>query len=405
MNYSSDLALERARSEFPGVSDSVYLETSARGLLPKAARDAALAYYDARVHGIAKETGAVFHAVEQVRASFARLVGADPDEITLTRNVSEGLNMVVASLPWSAADNAIVCREIEHPNGVYSLYNMRDRHGVEVRVVEPSADLAISLEGIERLIDARTRLVIVSSVTFATGARTELDGLGRLCRERGVLLLVDGAQSVGAIDLDVANAAVDALAVGASKYLCGPYGLGFLYLRRAVAERLQPAYLGRYSVDLQEAHEGEQGGQDYRLMPGARRFDLGSYNYSAANAASASLKILSSVGVGAIERHVLALSAALHAGLRELGLPLVSGAVEAHRSHLVLAGARNPSAALPPLMRELAGHYAAQGIRVSERHGRIRYSFHLYNTHGEVETVLAATRRWPGLKACASLAG
>jgi cysteine desulfurase / selenocysteine lyase len=403
MNDTTVSPLQRARLEFPGVNDSIYLETSARGLLPGAARDAALAYYDARVHGIAKETGAVFDAVEAVRARFAALIGVEADEVTLTRNVSEGLNMVVASLPWRTGDNAIVCREIEHPNGVYALYNMRDRHGIEVRVAEASADLAMSVEDIERRIDGRTRLVIVSSVTFATGARTELKRLGSLCRARGVLLLVDGAQSVGAIDLSVTDAFVDALAVGASKYLCGPYGLGFLYVRREVAESLSPAYLGRYSVHVEGAHEGEQGGEQYELMPAARRFDLGSYNYSAANAAHASLGILSDVGVAAIERHVLELSRVLHAGLRELGVPLVSGAVEAHRSHLVLAGARTPGPDLRKLIGDLASRYAAEGIRVSERHGRIRYSFHLYNTRSEVDAVIDATRRWPGLAACSKL--
>ena len=134
MDQAADLTLEQARLLFPGAAASVYLETSARGLLPTTARDAALAYYDARVQGIAKETGGVFDAVEQVRRDFARLIHAEPEEVTLTRNVSEGLNMVIASLPWEAGDNAIVCRDIEHPNGVYALYNMRERRGIEMRL-------------------------------------------------------------------------------------------------------------------------------------------------------------------------------------------------------------------------------------------------------------------------------
>lgn len=399
MDQAATLTLEQARALFPGAAACVYLETSARGLLPTTARDAALAYYDARVDGIAKENGGVFDAVEQVRGDFARLIHAEADEVTLTRNVSEGLNMVIASLPWQTGDNAIVCRDIEHPNGVYALYNMRDRHGIEVRIVEPTADLAMPVEAIERSIDERTRLLVVSSVTFSTGARTDLKTLGRLCRDRGVLLLVDGAQSIGALDLDVIECGVDALAVGASKYLCGPYGVGFMFMRRAVAEGLRPAYLGRYSIDLGDIHEGEQGGSEYALMPGARRFDLGSYNYAAANAAQASIEVLSRVGIPNIERHVMTLSRALHDGLRALGVPLVSGAIEAHRSHIALAGARRTSPALLALMKDLAAHYAAHGIRVSERQGRVRYALHLYNTLDDVEAVLKATRAWPRLQA------
>ncbi|MGH8617417.1 MAG: aminotransferase class V-fold PLP-dependent enzyme [Burkholderiales bacterium] len=387
-------AFTHARAQFPGASEVIYLENSARCLLPAAARDAALAYYETRMRGAAKEHGGVFDAAETTRGKVARLLHAEADEVTLTRNVSEGLNILTASLPWQRGDNAIVCTEIEHPNGVYTLYNMRDRHGIDVKVVSPAEDMSIPAEAIIASMDARTRLVIVSSVTFSTGARTDLARLGAACRSRGIVLLVDGAQSVGVLELDVHAAQIDALAVGASKYLCGPYGLGFLFVRRALAEQLRPAYLGRFSVDLGDAHEGEKGGEDYRLMPGARRFDLGSGNYSSANAVGASLDILLDVGVPAIERHVMALSRALDAGLREHGIPLVSGMVEAHRSHLVLAGLRRPSPRAAAGIQSLAGHLARNNIRASLRQGRLRFSHHLYNTPEEIQTVLASVRDW-----------
>lgn len=387
-------AFAHARAQFPGASELIYLENSARCLLPAAARDAALAYYETRMRGSAKENGGVFDAAETTRGKVARLLHAEADEVTLTRNVSEGLNILTASLPWQRGDNAIVCTEIEHPNGVYTLYNMRDRHGIAVKVVSPAEDMSIPAEAIIASMDARTRLVIVSSVTFSTGARTDLALLGAACRERGIVLLVDGAQSIGVLELDVHAAQIDALAVGASKYLCGPYGLGFLFVRRALAEQMRPAYLGRFSVDLGDAHEGEKGGENYRLMPGARRFDLGSGNYSSANAVGASLDILLGIGVPAIERHVMALSRALDAGLRESGIPLVSGMVEAHRSHLVLAGLRRPSPRAAAGIQSLAEHLARHNIRASLRQGRLRFSHHLYNTPEETQTVLAAVRDW-----------
>lgn len=311
--------------------------------------------------------------------------------------------MIVASLPWQAGDNTIVCRSIEHPNGVYSLYNMRDRHGIEVRVVDATTDLAMPVDAIAGRMDSRTRLVIVSSVTFATGTRTDLARLGRACRERHITLLVDGAQSVGALNLDVHAAQVDALAVGASKYLCGTYGLGFLFVRKALADSLRPAYLGRYSVDLGNAHEGVQGDDTYQLMPGARRFDLGSYNYSAANAVNASLDIITSVGVPVIEHHVMQLSKQLDAGLRTLNIPLVSGSVDKHRSHIVVAGWNTAPPGGAQLVAELARYFAERHIRVSERLGRLRFSFHLYNTRDEVDEVLAAVRAWPLVNAIASV--
>ena len=386
--------IEDARLLFPGSDGCIYLENSARGLLPSTARDAALRYYDARIAGVAKETDPVFDAERQACDSFATLVGATPNEITLTRNVTDGLNIFVTALPWKAGDNAVVSKEVEHPNGVYALYNMRQRHGIEVRMVDAGPDLSISVDAIAHAIDARTRLVIVSSVTFSTGARTDLAALGQLCQSRGVTLLVDGAQSVGAIDINVHALNIDGLVVGASKYLCGPYGLGFLYIRRALADSLHPTYLGRYSIDLGNAHEGDQGGNTYQLMPGAKRFDSGSYNYSAASAAVASINLLKEITVPVIEQHVLRLAKLLDDGLRAIGLPILSGGNERHRSQLVLMGLRQPTTEQRQLFVSLADFFTTKNIRVSQRQGRLRFSFHLYNTGEDVKTVLAAAQEW-----------
>ena len=300
----------------------------------------------------------------------------------------------MTALPWTAGDNAIVSKEVEHPNGVYSLYNMRERHGVEVRMVDAGPDLSISVEAIAQAIDSRTRLVIVSSVTFSTGARTDLAVLGQLCQTRGVTLLVDAAQSVGALAIDVRALHIDGLVVGASKYLCGPYGLGFLYIRRALADSLHPTYLGRYSIDLGNAHEGDQGDSTYQLMPGAKRFDSGSYNYSSASAAVASIGILKAITVPVIEQHVLQLAKLLDEGLRAMGLPILSGGDERHRSHLVLMGLRQPTTEQRQLFVALSDFLMTKNIRVSQRQARLRFSFHLYNTADEVQVVLEAAREW-----------
>jgi cysteine desulfurase/selenocysteine lyase len=271
---------------------------------------------------------------------------------------------------------------------------MRQRHGIEVRKVDAGPDLSISVDAIAKAIDSRTRLIIVSSVTFSTGARTDLAVLGQLCQTRGVTLLVDGAQSVGALDIDVHALNIDGLVVGASKYLCGPYGLGFLYIRRALADSLHPTYLGRYSIDLGNAHEGDQGGNTYQLMPGAKRFDSGSYNYSAASAAVASIAILKAITVPVIEQHVLQLAKLLDGGLRALGLPLLSGSNERHRSQLVLMGMRQPTAEQRQLFVVLSDFLTTRKIRVSQRQGRLRFSFHLYNTSDDVQAVLLAAGEW-----------
>lgn len=380
--------LTAVRQQFPGTDKWIYFETSARGLMPIGARDAVARYLDDRIYEGGAQ-GTMLDKLEGVRGKFARLIGAAPAEVAIVKNVSEGINAIVTSLAWQRGDNAVLCADIEHPNSIYALYNMRDRHGIEVRTVPATADFATPIEAIAKTIDERTRMVIASSVTYTTGARSDLDALGKLCRERDIVLLVDGAQSVGALEIDMRKTPLDAMTVGASKYLCGPYGFGFLYVRRERAERMQPGNLARYGIDLGDAHEGEKGGDQYKLMPAARRFELGSYNYAGANAIDVSLDLIAGVGVPVIEQHVLALARAFTAGLLKLNLPVMSGKVDKHFSHVVLVGKTGPTAADEAQFQAIYNHLAANRVKLSIRHGRLRFAFHFYNTLDEVERVLA----------------
>ena len=256
-------------------------------------------------------------------ASQPELINAHADEVALTKNVSEGLNIVAAGMPWQAGDNVVLCPELEHPNNVYCWLNQRCR-GVEVRLVSPRGD-RIPIDEMVARIDARTRVVTASTVTFAPGFRTEVDRLGLACRERGVFFMVDAAQSCGVLSTDVAASHIDGLAVSTQKGLLGLYGMGFLYCRRAWAEQMQPAYLARFSVDLGDAHEAALGSDDYTLMPAARRFDLGNYNFLGCAAADASMAQLLAYDIQTIERHVLSLSHQLAQGFLDLGLPVCGG--------------------------------------------------------------------------------
>lgn len=381
------------REAFPGTRNGIYLQTSATSLMPLAAREAMLCYLDGRIDEGGKEP-TMFDAIERIRSQFAQMLGADADEIAIVKSVSEGINLIVTSFPWQRGDNAVLCGDIEHPNSIYALYNMRDRYGVDVRFVPPTADFATPIDTIAQTIDDRTRLVIASSVTYTTGARTDLDALASLCRSRNVFLLIDGAQSIGALDLNTRTTAIDAMTVGASKYLCGPHGIGFLYVRREAADTLQPGSLARYGVDLGDAHEGDMGGDHYQLMPGARRFELGIYNFAGANAVEASLDLLARVGVPAIEAHVLSLASSLTDGLLALGLPLISGRHDRHFSHFVVVGEVDPQPTTQKQLQGLMDHLSTQGVKLSMRRGRLRFSFHVYNTQDEVDHVLSMVRQY-----------
>ena len=387
---TTDLA--QAYREFPATERWTYMDVAARGLLPRSARVELDAHLDERMWAEVDKDG-YFDLIERVRGRFAQHINAASDEIALTKNVTEGIAAIAAAIDWRAGDNVVICPEIEHPANVYAWLNLQ-RRGVELRMVAPRAG-ALPADEIVARIDGRTRAVACATVTFAPGFRTDLATIGAACRARGVMLVVDAAQSVGVLENDVERLKIDALAASTQKGLLGLYGMGFLYCRREWAERLQPAYLSRFGVDLGDASEADMS-FEYRLAAGARRFDLGNYNFTAAVNADCSLAYLAGFGKPAIETYVLGLSHALARGFLELGLPVSGGEPGPHLAHIVTVGTMSGGhdTTGDARMQSLHDHLMENRVRLSIRRGVLRFSLHLYNTERDVERVLELTREW-----------
>ena len=388
--------MKEIRSLFPGAEAQIYFDVGVRGLLSTPVREAVDRYLEARMMGTGDKAELIGFA-EGARESFAALINADCSEVALTKNVSEGLNLFAASLPWEAGDNVIVCPELEHPNNVFLWYNLERLHGIEVRTLEPDGG-RVPTDRMVSAMDARTRLITVPHITFAPGFITDLEPLRRSVREHSALLLVDAAQSVGAIDIDVRALGIDALAVATQKCLLGFYGFGFLWVRRSLADTLKPGHVARYGIDLGEgAHETAIGSGELRFQPGALRFDLGNFNYLGAAAAQASIELLRSIRMKRVETHLRSLAARLATGLLELGLPVPGGAPGEHLAHIVSVGESGGGrhyTADDPKMNELYDQLTRNGVRLSIRRGGLRMSLGIYNDEADVDRVGALTREW-----------
>jgi selenocysteine lyase/cysteine desulfurase len=381
------------RSEFPGAEQLRYFDVAARGLLPLTARRALDADLDARVYS-GGDKAAMFRTVERVREAYARMIGADADEIAITKNISEGLNIVAMGFPWVAGDNVVVCAEREHPNNVYLWLYLARTRGIEVKVVQ-SVDGQIPTEGILSAIDDRTRIVTASTVSFSPGLRTDLDTIGQACAERDIMFLVDAAQSAGILHLDVSRTPVGAVACSTQKGLLGLYGMGLLYCRRSWTERIPPTYLARFGVDLgdADAHESDFGSTNFRFMPGARRYDLGNYNFTAAAAVDESLKLLESVGTEAIEQHVLGLSRRLAQGMLGAGFKIAGSPNAADFANVVTVYEDGRCAGALSAFSE---YLQSNKVKFSERRGSIRFSCHVYNNQDDVDEVIRISSNWDG---------
>lgn len=385
-----------ARSLFPGARDRIYLDLSLNGLMPTPARDAALAHLEKRVEG--RVVKSELHArAERVRKQVGDLLGADADEICITKNVSEGLNLFAASLPWEAGDNVVFCPELEHPNNVFLWYNLARTRGVEVREVPPENG-HIPVEAMAAVMDERTRVVTASHVTFSPGFIADVGLLAREAHARDALVLIDAAQSAGVLRTDVHELEVDALALGTQKALMAFYGLGFLFVKKALADEMNPVFAARYGVELgPDAHETAISDGTFDFKAGARRFELSNYNYVGLAAVEASLGLLLGIGMEAVEEHLRGLATRLGGGLQELRLPVVGGEPGPHLAQIVAvgeSGGGRHDGADDPAMNDLHQHLTEHGVRLSIRRGVLRMSLGIYNTAEEVDRVVELCRGW-----------
>ncbi len=381
--------ISHVRDQFPGTQSWAYFDVAARALLPSSTREAVNGYLDSLMTDGGNKPE-MFRVVESARSRFAELIGAELDEIAITKNVSEGLNIIATAYPWKWRDRLVVCAEREHPNNLYIWQHLAHRYGIEILTVK-SRDGRIAAEDLVAVFDSQTRMVTVSSISFHPGLRTDLDLLANECSARGILLLVDAVQSVGISHLDVRKTKIDALSVSTQKGLLGLYGFGFLYCRRHWAERLEPAYLARFGVDLGNAHEAEGGVADFKLMPAARRFDLGNYNFAGATAVNKSLEIILGIGTERIERHVTELSRRLVEGLVGTGLPVIGAPFGSNFANIVTVA---PKEGDPEFNERLEKALASERIRLSVRRNALRFSSHCYNTSDEVDRIIDCVRRF-----------
>src|SRR5262245_1186288 len=183
--------------------------------------------------------------VEQTRRRAGRLLNTDPHDICFIGSTTHGVGIIAEGFPWRPGDNVVTVAE-EYPSNQYPWMNLRDR-GVEARAVA-SRGSRIELSDVRDAMDARTRVLAISSAEVGTGFRNGLDALRELCRRRGVFFFVDAIQSLGLFPLDVQRTPVDALSADGHKWLLGPEGAGIAYIRREWVDRLHATGVGWNSV-------------------------------------------------------------------------------------------------------------------------------------------------------------
>jgi selenocysteine lyase/cysteine desulfurase len=377
-----DLHALRA-AEFPWAArgDAIYLNNASTGPVPARGAEAQREWILRRCEPFRLSDPDLVALLDRARTLTARLVGAGADEIALMPNTTYGLNVAATALPLAAGD-VVVTSDREFPANVYPWMALAAR-GVRLELVPTTPEGWPDEEALlAALARPEVKALTVSWVQFASGYRVDLARLGAACRALGKWFVVDAIQGVGALPLDLGATPVDVLACGAQKWLLSPWGTGFLYVRRALVERLVPGYVGWLAVHGSDDYS-RLTRYDFTLWPDARRFEVRTLPFQDIAGYVAALELFLELGPARVGAHVAALADRIvrWAAARD-DVRLATPADAARRAGIVGVVPRDAAAA--------AARLREAGVTHSVREGAVRLSPHGYNTADEVDRALAA---------------
>lgn len=361
------------RSLFPGLERILYFDTASHAIGATVVRDAYRQSVDAWVNGTLRWEDSI-PASNAARALFARIVNATPDSVALVPYVSTAAGVVATQFPPARDGENVLVPEHEFSSNYYPWLLLRKR-GYDVRLV-PATGGALSPEIFAKYVDGGTRLIAVSAVQAATGYRLDLPAISKLAQQSGAWFFVDGAQAVGAVDIDVVRDGIDFLAVPSHKYLLGTRGMGYLYVRRELLSQMTPILAG-WQAALEPLNSFF--GPEMVLSETASKLDT-SQAWFPALAEPHALAILDRFGIAQVvdRNHQLTKYLYDELGARNL---LAYAFPELNRSPIVTLQIKDATACMARLARS--------GVTAGLRAERIRLSIHFYNTEAEIDRVVA----------------
>ncbi|MGK3998183.1 aminotransferase class V-fold PLP-dependent enzyme [Sorangium sp. So ce1024] len=378
------------RRDTPACADVVHFNNAGASLPPTVVvdtvvdhlrREAAIGGYEAEA-----EAGA---RLEAVYDSVARLIGAGPDEIALVESATRAWDMAFYALRFGPGDRILTARA-EYASNYIAFLQVARRTGAEIVPIPSDESGAVSLRELDRLLDERVKLIAITHVPTSGGLVNPAEEIGRRARSAGVPFLLDACQSVGQLPIDVEAIGCDMLSATGRKYLRGPRGTGFLYVRRGLLDRLDPPFL--------DLHAARWTAPDrYELRPDARRFEAWESHVAGRLGLGAAVDYALRLGLPAIRDRVCALAERLRARLAEVPGVAVRDLGEQRCGIVTFTRAGEDAAAVKARL-------GAQAINVSvstaagtllDFHARgipdlVRASVHYYNDEPEIDRFVAA---------------
>ena len=380
--------MDRVRADTPAASRRTYLHNAGAALMPGPVVEAIKGHLDleAEIGGYAaaaKES----ERLEGVYYSVARLLNAAPEEIALVENATVAWQMAFYALTFQRGDR-ILTAEAEYAANYVAYLQITKRTGARIEVVPSDSSGELDMAALERMIDERVKLISVTWVPTNGGLANPAAAIGKVARRHGIPYLLDACQAVGQMPVDVEAIGCDMLSATGRKFLRGPRGTGFLYVRRGILDRLEPPMIDHYAAPWVARDR-------YELRNDARRFENWENNYAGRRGLGVAVDYALAIGLEAIEARCHLLAGRLRAGLRAIpGLELrdlgrspsaiVSFTIEGHQAEDIVARASRAGitiGASDPASTRLD----AEARRLPDL---IRASPHYYNTEAEVDRLI-----------------
>ncbi|WP_128925868.1 aminotransferase class V-fold PLP-dependent enzyme [Bradyrhizobium guangxiense] len=381
--------LDRIRSDSPATDRLAYLHNAGAALMPTSVVAAMKQHIDleSEIGGYAasdRESG----RLEAVYGSVARLLNAAPDEIALVENATVAWQMAFYSLPFRKGDR-ILTAEAEYAANYVAFLQVAKRTGAVIDVVPSDASGELDLDALERMIDERVKLIAITWVPTNGGLVNPAAAIGRIARAHGIPYLLDACQAVGQMAVDVEAIGCDMLSATGRKFLRGPRGTGFLFVRRERLQQLEPPMIDHFAAPWVARDE-------YRLRDDARRFETWENNYAARLGLGAAVDYALEIGIAPIEQRCRLLAGRLRSGLAALpgitirDLGRAPGAIVSFTMDGLEAAAVVASAAAAGITIGASDPSSTRiDAELRSLPHLVRASPHYYNTEAEVDRLLA----------------
>jgi len=384
------------KTDFPILNDIIYVDSASTSLTPEPVLNVVSKYYreyNANVgRGVHRLSQVASQKYKDVHRKIADFIGANEEEVIFTKNTTEAINTVASGLRWKRGDK-VVTTLLEHHSNFLPWLRLKSL-GVELDIVKPDKNGKFNVSDFKEVIDDKTRLVAVTHVSNVLGTMTPIEEISAICEKKNVLLLVDGAQSVPHIHVDVRKLGCNFLCFSGHKML-GPTGTGILWMKEDFFDRLEPLNFGGGMIDDVSLN-------GYELTKGYERFEGGTPNIAGVIGFGRAIDYLKKIGMDKIKDHEAKLTERLLEGLLEIRRVEIYGSLNSkERIGLVSFNIKDLNSHDVALMLDEAsnimvrsGHLCCMPLMkyFGLKEGAVRVSLYLYNTEEEVDTFLETVK-------------